>query len=283
MRGRAAEAADGGDRTAMLTVGRLAADDATGVSVRLRRHARRISRGSGPCRGRPSKTQRLSAALAIAPICPSASSAAGASPTCGYAHAAAEHGVYLAGPARHGDRSRARGAGSTRISADARGGTSISSTTTRGRRAAGPGTDSRRQSTPRSPSTSAASRRRSARRPQPRRADALRRFVVERCTSAVSTGNLVLEYLPNVACHKGDATRWIARRRRTRGAASRRGSCSSATTSRMRTRSARSSAASACWSAARESAADYQLGSTHGRHRTPCVADARTIMTVANA
>jgi trehalose 6-phosphate phosphatase len=25
------------------------------------------------------------------------------------------------------------------------------------------------------------------------------------------TGNLVLEFLPNVACHKGDATRWIAR------------------------------------------------------------------------
>jgi trehalose-phosphatase len=24
-------------------------------------------------------------------------------------------------------------------------------------------------------------------------------------------GNLVLEFLPNVACHKGDATRWIAR------------------------------------------------------------------------
>jgi len=24
-------------------------------------------------------------------------------------------------------------------------------------------------------------------------------------------GNLVLEYLPNIACHKGDATRWIAR------------------------------------------------------------------------
>jgi trehalose 6-phosphate phosphatase len=25
------------------------------------------------------------------------------------------------------------------------------------------------------------------------------------------TGNMVLEYLPNIACHKGDATKWIAR------------------------------------------------------------------------
>lgn len=32
------------------------------------------------------------------------------------------------------------------------------------------------------------------------------------------TGNLVLEFLPNVACHKGDATRWIAHDIEERGA-----------------------------------------------------------------
>ena len=51
----------------------------------------------------------------------------------------------------------------------------------------------------------------------------------ERCSVRRLTGNLVLEFLPNVACHKGDATRWIARDVETPLRRSRRGSCSSAT------------------------------------------------------
>ena len=49
-----------------------------------------------------------------------------------------------------------------------------------------------------------------------RRADALR-MADERASGWVQSGrlrrlpgNLVLEFLPNIACHKGDATRWIA-------------------------------------------------------------------------
>jgi len=41
-------------------------------------------------------------------------------------------------------------------------------------------------------------------------ADACAAPWVERGELRRLTGNLVLEFLPNVACHKGDATRWIA-------------------------------------------------------------------------